>query len=127
MASAVQIYNYLIRFVANQDSVLCGCEGVPGGADTLVLYHYPCFDGIFAALSAHLRLKADGQSPTFVPNRTWAPVTVEGLAVKVHPMATRARHMVRLSAQGWQQEDLGVAKGGRMETFSREILQAETE
>eukprot|EP00884_Botryococcus_braunii_P018835 jgi/Botrbrau1/5635/Bobra.55_1s0024.1 len=59
-------------------------QGGSDGCDILVLYHYPCFDGIFAALSAHLGLSANGLSPRFIGNRTWSPVTVGSLELKGH-------------------------------------------
>ena len=42
--------------------------------DALVLYHYPCPDGIFAALAAKLYHQATNQSVKFMPNTVYAPL-----------------------------------------------------
>lgn len=61
----------------------------PGPA--IVCYHYPCPDGVVAALAAHLHFEqsdaqSDAQSqPRWVPNRVFAPVSVKDLALKVRP------------------------------------------
>ncbi|KAL5081367.1 hypothetical protein RYX36_009788 [Vicia faba] len=45
-----------------------------------VLYHYPCPDGVFAALAAHLYFKATSLlSPLFFPNTVYSPLRVEDL------------------------------------------------
>ncbi|TKY44897.1 R106 protein [Spatholobus suberectus] len=45
-----------------------------------VLYHYPCPDGAFAALAAHLYFKATSLlSPFFFPNTVYKPLSAEDL------------------------------------------------
>ena len=39
-----------------------------------VLYHYPCPDGAFAALAAHLYFKAAALPVAFFPNTVYDPV-----------------------------------------------------
>lgn len=46
------------------------------------LYHYPCPDGIFAALALHLAHKTRGLPVDFHPNTVWAPLTEEALSLK---------------------------------------------
>ena len=51
---------------------------------TLVLYHYPCPDGIFAALAVALHFQQVRQQQVhFVPNRVFAPCTTGELALQV--------------------------------------------
>jgi hypothetical protein len=47
----------------------------------LCLYHYPCPDGIFAALAAATYHRAAGLPLEMVPNTTFRPATVEGLGL----------------------------------------------
>ena len=49
----------------------------------VVLYHYPCPDGIFAALAAHLHFQQSGFQVRWVPNRVFAPETVASLGLQV--------------------------------------------
>ncbi|KAM5570282.1 hypothetical protein ABKV19_011111 [Rosa sericea] len=44
-----------------------------------VLYHYPCPDGAFAALAAHLYFSAKSIEPLFFPNAVYSPVTTQSL------------------------------------------------
>lgn len=45
-----------------------------------ILYHYPCPDGVFAALAAHLYFKATSLfSPLFFPNTVYKPLSAEDL------------------------------------------------
>lgn len=44
-----------------------------------VLYHYPCPDGVFAALAAHLYFSASSSPVLFFPNTVYAPVRPENL------------------------------------------------
>lgn len=39
-----------------------------------VLYHYPCPDGAFAALAAHLYFSATSQPVLFFPNTVYDPI-----------------------------------------------------
>lgn len=56
----------------------------PNPSSTLVCYHYPCPDGIFAALAAHLHFKGKGlPQPRWVPNRVYAPVKLTDLSLTV--------------------------------------------
>ena len=43
----------------------------------IVLYHYPCPDGAFAAAAARLKFKQTGRPAVFVPHRTYAPLQVD--------------------------------------------------
>lgn len=49
----------------------------------VVAYHYPCHDGIFAALAAHLHFATTGAAVRFVPNRVFAPCTAQDLQLQV--------------------------------------------
>ncbi|CAJ2667200.1 unnamed protein product [Trifolium pratense] len=50
------------------------------GCSAAILYHYPCPDGVFAALAAHLYFKATSSfSPLFFPNTVYSPLRVEDL------------------------------------------------
>ena len=53
----------------------------------VVMYHYPCPDGIFAALAAHLHFRDSGSDVRWVPNRVYAPGTVASLALQVSSSA----------------------------------------
>ncbi|XP_054778594.1 uncharacterized protein LOC129286636 isoform X2 [Prosopis cineraria] len=44
-----------------------------------ILYHYPCPDGAFAALAAHLYFKATSLPALFFPNTVYRPLRVEDL------------------------------------------------
>ncbi|KAG9442483.1 hypothetical protein H6P81_018337 [Aristolochia fimbriata] len=44
-----------------------------------VLYHYPCPDGAFAALAAHLYFKATSLPVSFFPNTVYDPIRPENL------------------------------------------------
>ncbi|XP_004515253.1 uncharacterized protein [Cicer arietinum] len=45
-----------------------------------ILYHYPCPDGVFSALAAHLYFKATSLfSPLFFPNTVYNPLRIEDL------------------------------------------------
>ncbi|CAN4085407.1 unnamed protein product [Withania somnifera] len=44
-----------------------------------VLYHYPCPDGAFAALAAHLYFSSIGIAPLYFPNTVYSPLRVEDL------------------------------------------------
>lgn len=46
-----------------------------------VLYHYPCPDGVFAALAAHLYFKALSLPVAFFPNTVYDPIRAENLPV----------------------------------------------
>ncbi|ESW24587.1 hypothetical protein PHAVU_004G143000 [Phaseolus vulgaris] len=49
-------------------------------ASPAILYHYPCPDGAFAALAAHLYFKATSLfSPLFFPNTVYKPLSAEDL------------------------------------------------
>ena len=54
----------------------------------VVMYHYPCPDGVFAALAAHLHFRSSGSDVRWVPNRVYAPETVAGLALQVSCLLT---------------------------------------
>ncbi|XP_043716315.1 uncharacterized protein LOC122664528 isoform X2 [Telopea speciosissima] len=46
-----------------------------------VLYHYPCPDGAFAALAAHLFFSATSHPAVFFPNTVYDPIRAEDLPV----------------------------------------------
>lgn len=52
---------------------------VPGPRASAVLYHYPCPDGAFAALAAHLYFSATSQPVFFFPNPVYNPIKPEDL------------------------------------------------
>lgn len=53
-----------------------------------ILYHYPCPDGVFAALAAHLYFKATSSlSPLFFPNTVYSPLRAEDLPLnEIHDL-----------------------------------------
>jgi len=44
-----------------------------------ILYHYPCPDGAFAALAAHLYFSAASLPALFFPNTVYSPITAQQL------------------------------------------------
>jgi hypothetical protein len=44
-----------------------------------ILYHYPCPDGAFAALAAHLYFAAASLPALFFPNTVYRPITAQQL------------------------------------------------
>lgn len=46
---------------------------------TAVMYHYPCPDGAFAALAAHIYFSAASLPARFFPNTVYSPIKVEEL------------------------------------------------
>ncbi|GJU15195.1 hypothetical protein Tco_1143161 [Tanacetum coccineum] len=46
---------------------------------TAVMYHYPCPDGAFAALAAHIYFSASSLPALFFPNTVYSPIKVEEL------------------------------------------------
>lgn len=48
---------------------------------TAVLYHYPCPDGAFAALAAHIYFSASSVPALFFPNTVYSPIKVEELPI----------------------------------------------
>ena len=56
----------------------------------IVCYHYPCHDGAFAALAAHLHFASTRAAVRLVPNRVFAPCTVTDLQLQVHTADTVA-------------------------------------
>ncbi len=50
----------------------------------LVSYHYPCPDGIFAALAARQHFAEKGiQRVHYLPNKVFAPISLQDLALTV--------------------------------------------
>ncbi|XP_010500980.1 PREDICTED: uncharacterized protein LOC104778273 isoform X2 [Camelina sativa] len=47
-----------------------------------VLYHYPCHDGVFAALAAHLYFSANSIPSLFFPNTVYSPITISQLPLE---------------------------------------------
>ncbi|KAL3157489.1 hypothetical protein ABBQ32_011953 [Trebouxia sp. C0010 RCD-2024] len=47
-----------------------------------ILYHYPCPDGVFAALAAHLSFSVTAQKVIWVPNAVFAPRQVNDLQLQ---------------------------------------------
>ncbi len=64
-------------------AALQSSAAVPRQQQSVVLYHYPCPDGVFAALAAHLHFRQSGSDVRWVPNRVFAPETVAGLKLEV--------------------------------------------
>ena len=56
----------------------------------VVSYHYPCPDGIFAALAAHLKFVVSGVKPIWVPNTVYVPQKLEDLHLKVSRIFSRS-------------------------------------
>ncbi|RZC70196.1 hypothetical protein C5167_033362 [Papaver somniferum] len=54
-------------------------EGSIKKSKPAVLYHYPCPDGVFAALASHLYFSAIKQDVLYFPNTVYSPVKVEDL------------------------------------------------
>jgi len=50
-----------------------------GSGRHIIAFHYPCPDGIFAALAATLHFRQRGVPVHYAPNRVFAPCTVESL------------------------------------------------
>jgi hypothetical protein len=50
---------------------------------SVICYHYPCTDGIFAALAGHLHHKQRGKPVRFVPLTVFKAPTVADLALQV--------------------------------------------
>ncbi|GKF09900.1 hypothetical protein Tco_0044124, partial [Tanacetum coccineum] len=48
---------------------------------TAVMYHYPCPDGAFAALAAHIYFSAASLLARFFPNTVYSPIKIEELPV----------------------------------------------
>lgn len=48
----------------------------------LISYHYPCPDGIFAALAAHLGLQSSLAPVVWLPNAVYQPRLLEDLSLK---------------------------------------------
>lgn len=49
----------------------------------VISYHYPCPDGVFAALAAHLRFAELGVTPVWVPNTVYSPRRLQDLHIQV--------------------------------------------
>ncbi|CAF2213235.1 hypothetical protein YC2023_093535 [Brassica napus] len=69
------------------DSVLFGFSGMNLGVKMVqkkvaVLYHYPCHDGVFAALAAHLYFAANSTPSLFFPNTVYSPITISQLPLQ---------------------------------------------
>ncbi|KAF8046989.1 hypothetical protein N665_3272s0003 [Sinapis alba] len=47
-----------------------------------VIYHYPCHDGVFAALAAHLYFSANSIPSLFFPNSVYSPITMSQLPLQ---------------------------------------------
>ena len=52
-------------------------------ARAVVSYHYPCPDGIFAALAAHLHFAQHKQPVRWVPNTVYRPWSVQQMNLQV--------------------------------------------
>ena len=49
----------------------------------LVSYHYPCPDGVFAALAAHLAFAKTAETVAWIPNTVYAPRKLDDLKLQV--------------------------------------------
>ena len=54
-----------------------------GAAVHVVCYHYPCIDGVFSALAAHLHFKQQGKTVRFFPLTVYREHTAKELELKV--------------------------------------------
>uniref|UniRef100_A0A1J3FCJ4 DHHA1 domain-containing protein n=1 Tax=Noccaea caerulescens TaxID=107243 RepID=A0A1J3FCJ4_NOCCA len=88
-----------------------------------VLYHYPCHDGVFAALAAHLYLSAKSIPSLFFPNTVYSPITINQLPLQeishlylldftgppgfVHKVSPKVEHVVILDHHKTAIESLG--------------------
>lgn len=88
-----------------------------------VLYHYPCHDGVFAALAAHLYLSAKSIPSLFFPNTVYSPITINQLPLQeishlylldftgppgfVHQVSPKVEHVVVLDHHKTAIETLG--------------------
>ncbi|CAA7013856.1 unnamed protein product [Microthlaspi erraticum] len=88
-----------------------------------VLYHYPCHDGVFAALAAHLYLSAKSIPSLFFPNTVYSPITINQLPLQeishlylldftgppgfVHQVSPKLEHVVILDHHKTAIETLG--------------------
>lgn len=51
----------------------------------IISYHYPCPDGIFAALAARQHFKQTGVTDVeYYPNKVFAPVKAEDMGLRVN-------------------------------------------
>ena len=64
------------------------CSVMPAAnAIPLISYHYPCPDGVFAALAAHLSFSGAAQKVVWVPNAVYAPKQLGDLQLQVDSFA----------------------------------------
>lgn len=54
----------------------------------LISYHYPCPDGVFAALAAHLSFSSAAQKVVWVPNAVYEPKQLDDLQLQVDLFTT---------------------------------------
>ncbi|KAG0581149.1 hypothetical protein KC19_4G228500 [Ceratodon purpureus] len=59
-----------------------GFRVVSEQSKSVVLYHYPCPDGVFAALAAYLYHNAVGRPVSFLPNTVYEPLRVEDISTE---------------------------------------------
>lgn len=59
-----------------------------------ISYHYPCPDGIFSALAAHLKFSRDGQKVVWIPNAVYAPKQLDELHLQVVPFAGNNKQLI---------------------------------
>lgn len=62
-----------------ENPCIVACDFSKKKKKAAVLYHYPCPDGVFAALAAHMYFTATSTPALFFPNTVYSPVRVEEL------------------------------------------------
>ncbi|XP_010247710.1 PREDICTED: uncharacterized protein LOC104590602 isoform X2 [Nelumbo nucifera] len=85
------ITRFFCRLIPSKDCftvrrISTGCHfctqshfSMEAGKKAAVLYHYPCPDGAFAALAAHLFFSVTSTPAVFFPNTVYDPIRVEDL------------------------------------------------
>jgi hypothetical protein len=62
------------RAALSKRGVTMANQNTGSEAKAVILYHYPCPDGVFAALAAHLYHSAIGCPALFLPNTVYQPL-----------------------------------------------------
>jgi hypothetical protein len=102
------------------EACAAGSEAGAGKAAAVVCYHYPCHDGAFAALAAHLHFAATQTPVRFVPNRVFRPCTVGDLALQARAHAST----VHSRASGQVRGPLVVGWRGRASEAGPRVLES---
>lgn len=65
------------------DAAMARVREAVHGLKPVVLYHWPCADGVFAALAARLACQPPSQEARFVPHAVFQPLDVDALGLTV--------------------------------------------